>query len=261
MIEYNTIDVKYFDALDAVTECPKGILAKLVNTVLKSVPDDVNIKESNNSVVVERDNKQVHIAAWLVDLKEDLDNDVVYFRDFKYHQLDEAIVFGIWFTTNGKLDDSAGKDTNKLIAVGFKENDFSNVLTKLNSEAPKYAKDLSYEIEVFLTGKRNSITDAVENSLPDGSKTILKDENSLTAKVPVKDYIVTLKVNDHRVSARIPHKYTQAELAYGAMFDDTIRDMKFSSPEEVMAFDWDSLWEDLYKNRNGVKTYSGSLGS
>jgi hypothetical protein len=143
--------------------------------------------------------------------------------------------------------------------MGFPFNETNKALFMLGTKAMMYVRDMGNDIEQFFADA-NPMVEVVANALPDDAD-IVTDKLSLSGTVPIKDYNVRVSYRNGQFTAVIPHKYTMTDNVYGSRFSDYSRTVYFATPDDVESFDWDSLWNDLYDNRNGTCTYSGSLGS
>lgn len=238
-------------------ESPENIRAKMIRAALDKCPDDVVVTDYTNSTSIARGNKKIIISVWKFNLSDWPDG-----RPFNYFYKDGSeavIVWGLQFYEDSKFLSDINKNATVKCAMGFPFAEENKALFMLGTKAMMYVRDMGNDIKLFFADA-NPMVEVVANALPSNAN-IKITKLGLSGTVPVKDYDVRVSYSNGRFTATIPHKYTQTDLVYGAQFRDYSRTVEFATSEDVESFDWDSLWNDLYDNRNGTCTYSGSLGS
>jgi hypothetical protein len=237
--------------------CPENIKNKMVKAVLENTPEDVDVKEYSYTTSISRGNKKAVVSVWRFSL-----SDWHNTKPFGYFYKDgseDVIVWGLQFYEDGKFVSNINENANIRCAMGFPLAEERKALFMLGTKAMMYVRDMAYSIKLFFSDS-DSLVELVASKLPADSK-IKSDAISLTAKVPVNDYIVDVKYQNGVLAVEIPHKYTDYERAYGAQFDNYAKFIKLNSAEAIENYDWDRLWDDLYEHRDGKNTYWGTLGT
>ena len=238
-------------------ECPEVLRAKMVKEILSSCPDDVEVKEFSNTTSISRNGKKVNVSAWKFPLADWPEGKP--FNYFRKDGSDVVLVWGVQFFDNGKFISDINDAANLRCALGYPMAEENKALFMCGTKAMQWARQFMTNAKEFLSDT-DSMVEVVANALPADANLKLSPIG-LTGTVPVKDYEVSVGFGNGTFTAVIPHKYTEYDAVYGARYSNYSRTVKFETPEDVAAFDWNALWNDLYENRNGTCTYRGSLGS
>lgn len=242
--------------INGVIESPDNIRTKMVRTVIDKCPHDVEVINGPYTTSILRDNKKVDISVWKFALIDVVNKGL--FNSFIENGDDFVIAWSIQFYDNEKLLTDINSNANMICAMGYAVNDERRVLFMLGTKAMTFSRMFDYDIKMFFADT-DPMIDAVANAIKGAS--IEKTKVGFCGDVPVKDYIVKLSFSNGKLTAVIPHKYTMSDDMYGARYVNYSKTIDFTTIDSVKSFDWDSLWNDLYDNRNGTCVYRGSLGS
>ena len=244
------------DSVNGPIESPKNILTKVTQAILDKCSKDVVVTYSDYSSVITRNDKKIVSSVWKFSLKDLAVNGPL--NCFIESGHDFAIVWNIQFFDCDKLLSDINPNANITCAMGYTADDENRVLFMLGTKAMMFARTLSDDAKMFFADV-DPMVDIVANAIP--VKIDKKTKLWFNGIVPVKDYNVIVSYNNGKLTAVIPHKYTMTDNVYGARYSNYSKSVDFTDVNSVSSFNWDSLWNDLYENRNGTCTYRGSLGS
>lgn len=276
--------------INGKVECPKELMARMVNTVLNVCPDNVEVKEYANTTSIILGNKKVNVSVWRFALA-----DYPSQKPFGYFHKDGSdtvIVFGIQTYEDGKF--VSGNDlTSQRFALGFRvadnveptqfQKDFAAGMNRdypetgieiqsggkasenramfmLKTKVYQYANAVARDVVKLFMAEENPLVDLVIAKMPAGAK-ISKTKLSMRADFKIDVNNAFCHYDGKTLYAEVQHEYDETERVYGSQFRNHRRSIPMSTAEEIEAFDWDSLWDDLYENRQGVMTRKGSLGT
>jgi hypothetical protein len=238
-------------------ECPESLRAKMVKAILSSCPDDVDVKEFANTTTIARNGKKVNISVWKFNLSDWPDG-----RPFNYFHKDGSeivFVWGVQFFDNGKFRSDINDNANLRCALGYPLAEENKALFMGGTKAMQWATQFRQDVKEFLSDA-DSLAQDIAAHMPDGA-TVKITPLSMVANFVLDENDVRVGYMNGSMTATVKHHYTETDLVYGARYANYSRTVEFSSKDEVDSFDWEALWDDLYKHRNGTCTYYGSLGT
>jgi hypothetical protein len=229
----------------------------MVKEILSSCPDDVDIKEFANTTTIARSGKKINISAWKFNI-----SDWPGGKPFNYFYKDGSdvvLVWGVQFFDNGKFRSDIRDNANLRCALGYTLAEENKALFMCNTKAMQWAAQFERAVEEFLSDA-DDIAQAIADHMPNDAK-VKVTPLSMSAGFALNKYDVRVSYTDGLMTATIKHNYTETDLVYGARYANYSRTIEFTSKDEVDSFDWEALWDDLYKHRDGTCTYHGSLGT
>lgn len=237
--------------------CPESLRAKMVKAILPACPDDVEVKEFTNTTTIQRNGKKVNISAWQFPLA-DWPNG----RPFNYFLKDGSemvLVWGVQFFDNGQYKSDISGAANQRCALGYPIAEENKALFMCGTKAMQWARQFSNSAKEFLSDADNLVQAIAAHMPPDA---VVHTTNlGMDASFKLQENDVRVGYSHGVMRATIIHKYTETELVYGDQFSNYSVSAEFKSAEEVDAYDWQGLWDNLYENRHGKLTYHGSLGT
>lgn len=250
-----TFDKNLFSPLmvKGTIECPDKILDKMINTVVSAMPSDASVTKYDNSAAITLNGKRIDVSVWKFNLSDITDCEPLnQLKDVGYNVV---IVWDVKFDS----PISVHKNADITCAAGYNIDEQNRVMFMLGTKVMQYIRPMQYSIKEFFSDDDPMVA-ALMKVLPAGSVKSY-DSISLSAEVPVNDYIVNVSYRAGNLRAVIPHKYTETDYMYGAHYANYCKSVQFATPDYIATYNWDALWNDLYENRNGTCTYRGSLGS
>lgn len=244
-----------------VVESPANIRSKMLEAVLSYVPQDVEVKEFTNTTSISRDNKKINLTVCKFSLN-DWPNGKP-FSSFYKDGSEYVVVWGLQFYEDNKFRSDICENANLKCAMGYPLAEERKAMFMLGTKASMYVRSMGEQIHDFFANEDvTGLINLMVDSLPMESKIVKQTPTVMVADIPVNDYIATVTYReDGRFTARIPHKYTDTDRAYGAQYIDYVVKMRLVNKDEIKNLDWDRLLDNLYRNRNGKCTYMGSLGT
>lgn len=234
-------------------KCPSKIIEKMVYAI-KSIHRHVDFSEHLDGMhVLAHDNKSIHVSALQFTLSDC--KDIELFNDSVIDGFDRSIVCSVSLYE----DDMPVSGIGDSIAIVYSTNEENKALFMFGTKVASYIRKYSKIIKLFFEDN-DEMVDIIADRLPKDS-IINKTKIGLNGIVHLNDYDVKIAYSKGLLTATIPHRYTATDLMYGARYADYSRTESISTQDDVQSFDWQSLWDDLYSNRNGECIYSGSLGS
>ena len=231
---------------------PSKIIEKMIFAI-KSIHRHVDIECLNGTYVLTHGNKSIHVSALQFALSDC--KSIELFKEFIRCDFDKAIVCNVSLYEDCK----PVSGIEKSIAIVYNTNEENKALFMFGTKAASYIREYSKTIKLFFADN-DEMVGIIADRLPKDS-IINKSKIGLNGIVHLNEYDVKIAYSKGLLTAIIPHKYTATDLMYGTRFADYTRTESISTQDDARSFDWRSLWDDLYSNRNGKCIYSGSLGS
>jgi hypothetical protein len=252
-------------------ECPKELMARMVNTVLNVCPDNVEVKEYANTTSITLGSKKVNISVWRFALADYPSQKP--FNDFHTNGSDTVIVFGIQtyesnkFVTGNSLTSQrfalgfrvAGNIDPEIGSLGGKASE-NRAMFMLKTKVYQYANAVANKVIKLFMAEENPLIDLVIAKMPDDAK-ISKTKLSMRADFNIDENSAFCQYDGKTLYVEVQHEYDETDTVYGSQFMNYQRSIQMSTAKEIEAFDWGALWKDLYENRQGTVTRKGSLGT
>ena len=236
---------------------PEIVFIKMTEALMSFIPNKAVPIFTDDVFWFTLDSKSVGIYACEFSLSNQSENSCL--AELLNNNEERAIAFWIRLYNNGNPHNSCAS-LNRICVLGFKNIESKLARMFAACKAEDFVKSIGQDINEFFTG-RKTVADILANALPSGTRFIKRDHNVIDSRIDYKDEVAIIKYYSGRFSATIPHRYTETERAYGAVFDDYTVVRSIKTPDEANNFNIDALLEDLYANRYGKLKWIGSLGS
>lgn len=228
--------------------------SKLRNSFVKyyryELPKFVNITEQPYTITLSHNNNEISFSVWKFKTNSLDSNHPI--SKMIYNDNENVIAWNI------KIIDKYETLSSDIQFVQYRDSEEDSVMYKIKS-----ARTLGFpklDLQEFFTNDEDMVN-ALNEILHSHVSNVKKSKSKFSCNINVRDYDVKINYFNKELTATIPHKYTMQDNVYGAKFQNYCKVIKLNSPEEIRKFDWNSLWDDLYTNRNGKFIRSGGLGT
>lgn len=238
------------------------VLSAMSLEILDSLPDDVSVIDRGTTLSIIRNNKRLNIYAGVVDLSGWRGKPLGVLWTKRNRM---AVVIGVQFIDNGKFRSDINELANQKIAIGYPvpKDETDPFDPSRQYDAVVYGKRLmnSLESDIVEFFNDGSIVDAIIDALPTNVNVKSKSNTKLRAELKYRDSFIYITFDGQTLVCKIPHDYTQTDRVYGNEYKDSEFMSTIKSAEDIDLIDFDQVFADLYKNKNGRLSHKGSLGT